>query len=65
MCAANFVAVQSSPKPAFGIVDPVTATTAVTAAAIYPTALAYTPENPLPAPQGYMAHPQEYYQQGY
>ena len=69
MCAANFVAVQSSPKPApwatLGTVDPATAAAAATAAAIYPGAQAYTPENPFPAPQGYVPHPQEYYQQGY
>ena len=69
MCAANFVAVQSSPKPApwatLGTVDPATAAAAATAAAMYPTAQAYTPENPFPAPQGYVPHPQEYYQQGF
>ena len=69
MCAANFVAVQSSPaKPApwatLGTVDPATAAAAATAAAIYP-APAYTPENPFPTPQGYVPHPQEYYQPGF
>ena len=67
MCTANFVAVQSSPKPAtwatLGTVDPTTAAVAAAATAIYP-APGYTPENPFPTPQAY-AHPQEYYQQGF
>ena len=72
ICAANFVAVQNSPKPAswatctLGTVDPATAAVATAATAIYP-APGCNPENPFPAPQAYAAaaHPQEFYQQGF